>query len=191
MTLGMKYMGSVIYLPGKCLNLVAKNWLKSSEWTLRICAQFPDQVNEQTHWLFLINICWPIDVRLQWGSAAAGRRSPVVKNRSHSSLRLLRGSFPYGGFPGGAGAKESACQCRDTRDAGSIPGLRISSGVGNRNPLQYSCLGKFHGQRSLLGYSPQGLKELDTTEHTLSLVEYRHGASVVAAHGLRSCGSQA
>jgi len=26
--------------------------------------------------------------------------------------------------------------------------------------------GKFHGQRSLVGCSPWGLKELDTTEHT-------------------------
>ena len=28
----------------------------------------------------------------------------------------------------------------DTRDAGSIPGLGITPGVGNGNPLQYSCL---------------------------------------------------
>ena len=28
--------------------------------------------------------------------------------------------------------------------------------------------GKFHGQRSLTGYSPWGCKELDTPEHTLS-----------------------
>ena len=28
----------------------------------------------------------------------------------------------------------------DTRDAGSIPGLERSPGVGNGNPLQYSCL---------------------------------------------------
>ena len=26
--------------------------------------------------------------------------------------------------------------------------------------------GKFHGQKSLMGYSPRGGKELDTTEHT-------------------------
>ena len=32
------------------------------------------------------------------------------------------------------------------------------------NPLQYSCLENPHGQRSLAGYSPWGLKELDTTE---------------------------
>ena len=32
--------------------------------------------------------------------------------------------------------------------------------------------GKFQGQRSLAGYSPQGHKESDTTEHTLSDVEH-------------------
>ena len=28
----------------------------------------------------------------------------------------------------------------DARDSGSIPGLERSPGVGNGNPLQYSCL---------------------------------------------------
>ena len=32
-------------------------------------------------------------------------------------------------------------------------------------PLQYSCLENSHGQRSLEGCSPWGLKESDTTEH--------------------------
>jgi len=31
-------------------------------------------------------------------------------------------------------------------------------------PLQYSCLENPHGQRSLVGYSPWGRKESDTTE---------------------------
>ena len=35
---------------------------------------------------------------------------------------------------------------------------------GNDNPLQYSGLGKSHGQRSLAGYTPWGGKESDTTE---------------------------
>ena len=35
---------------------------------------------------------------------------------------------------------------------------------GNGNPLQYSCLEKSHGQRSLVGCSPWGHYELDTTE---------------------------
>ena len=34
-----------------------------------------------------------------------------------------------------------------------IPGLERSPGEGIGNPLQYSCLGKSHGQRRLAGYS--------------------------------------
>ena len=37
-------------------------------------------------------------------------------------------------------------------DAGSIPGSGRSPGEGNGNPLQYSCLVKSHGWRSLVGY---------------------------------------
>ena len=44
------------------------------------------------------------------------------------------------------------------------PGLGRSPGEGNGNPLQYYCLEKSHGWRSLVGYSLRGRKELDTTE---------------------------
>ena len=57
------------------------------------------------------------------------------------------------------------------RDPGSIPGSGRSPGVGNGNLLQYSFFfppiflpGKFHGQRSLVGYSPWDCKESETTE---------------------------
>ena len=52
----------------------------------------------------------------------------------------------------------------DTKDVGLIPRLGRFPGVGNGNPLQYSCLEKCHGQKSLAGYSPWGCKELDMTE---------------------------
>ena len=45
-------------------------------------------------------------------------------------------------------------------DLGLIPELGRFPGEGNGNPLQYSCL-ENHMDR---GYSPQGRKELDTTE---------------------------
>ena len=48
-------------------------------------------------------------------------------------------------------------------DAGSLPGLGRSPGGGHDSPLQYCCLEKPHGQRSLVGY---GCKELDVTEAT-------------------------
>ena len=50
-------------------------------------------------------------------------------------------------------------------DVCSIPGLGKIPGGGNDNPLQYSCLKKPHGQRSLTGYSPRGHKGSDTNEH--------------------------
>ena len=54
----------------------------------------------------------------------------------------------------------------NAEDAGSIPGLGRSPGGGHGNPLQYSCLETLHGQRSLVGYSPEGHKEWETTEVT-------------------------
>ena len=79
------------------------------------------------------------------------------------------------GFPGSSDSKESTC---NTGDLGSMPGLGRSPGGGDGNPLQYSCLENPHGQRSLVGYSPEGLQELDMTEVTyhacisMSIMEY-------------------
>ena len=47
---------------------------------------------------------------------------------------------------------------------GSILGLGRSPGGRHGNPLHYSCLGNPYGQRSLVGYSPWGHTESDTTE---------------------------
>ena len=60
----------------------------------------------------------------------------------------------------------------DMREAGSIPGSGRSPGGGHGNPLQYSCLeNPMDIPRSLMGYSPWGRKELDTTER-LHLLTY-------------------
>ena len=47
---------------------------------------------------------------------------------------------------------------------GLIPRLGRSPEGGHGNPLQYSCLENSHGQGNLVGYSPWGRKEFDTTE---------------------------
>ena len=44
--------------------------------------------------------------------------------------------------------------------------------LGQEGPLEkgmatHSCLGEFHGQRSLVGYSPKNHKELDMTEQLI------------------------
>ena len=49
-------------------------------------------------------------------------------------------------------------------DVDLIPGLGRYPGEGNGSPLQYSCLGNPVDRTSLVGYSPWGCRESDTTE---------------------------
>ena len=65
------------------------------------------------------------------------------------------------GFPGESHGKESAC---NAGDLGLILELGRSPRGGHGNPFQHSCLENLHGHRSLAGYSPPSLKELDMTE---------------------------
>ena len=62
----------------------------------------------------------------------------------------------------------SACS---VGDLSSIPGLGRSLGEGNGNPLEYWR--KFHGLRSLVGYSPWGSKESDMTEQLCYYMDER------------------
>ena len=49
----------------------------------------------------------------------------------------------YMGFTGRSAVKNLPANAGDRRDMGSIPGWGRSPGVGNDNPLQYSCLENF------------------------------------------------
>ena len=93
---------------------------------------------------------------------------------SPASPALAGGFFPYHErhlgsprdrelqkFPGGSDGKASVY---NAGDPGSIPGLGRSPGEGNGNPLQDCCLENPMDKRSLVGYSPWGCKESDTTE---------------------------
>ena len=68
------------------------------------------------------------------------------------------------GFPGGSAGKEPICQCRRRKRCrfdpfvGKIPWKR----KWQLTPVFLP--GKSHGQRSLVGYSPWGRRELDTTQ---------------------------
>ena len=42
------------------------------------------------------------------------------------------------------------------------PHLKVNIGEGNGNPLQYSCLEKSHGQKSLVGYIVHGVAKSRT-----------------------------
>ena len=98
--------------------------------------------------------------------------APTFLSGKFHGQRSLAG---FRGFPGGSDGKESAC---NAGDPGSIPGVGRSSREGNL-PTPVFLPGKFHGQKSLEGYSPWGRKESDilsthththTHTHTICLV---------------------
>ena len=72
----------------------------------------------------------------------------------------LQWAFSWG-FPDDPTGKEPNCQCRRPRfspEVGKIHWRR------EWLPTPVFLPGKFHGQQSLVGYSPRGHKESDTTE---------------------------
>ena len=83
----------------------------------------------------------------------------TTSGESIEKIRRLKGFSSS--FPGGSDNKDSACSAGDP---GSIPESGRSSGEGNGNTTLVYLPGKAHGQRSLVGYTPWGHKELDTTE---------------------------
>ena len=72
------------------------------------------------------------------------------------------------GFPGGASGKEPACQHRRCKRLKFDPWVRKIPWRRKWQLTPNFFLRESHGQRSLMGYSPWGRKELDTSEHILS-----------------------
>ena len=75
-------------------------------------------------------------------------------------LRVREKVRGHRGFPRWFSAKQSACQdrrCRFDPWVGKIPWKKTWQ------PTPVLLPGKSHGQRSLVGYSPWGRKESDTT----------------------------
>ena len=98
------------------------------------------------------------------------------------------------GLPWWFSGKESAC---NAGDADSIPGSGRSSGEGNGNPLQYSCLGnpmdRGTGRLQSMGVT----KKLDTTKwlknnNIISALDYcrgRPGAKIMEQEHMNTKGS--
>ena len=66
------------------------------------------------------------------------------------------------GFPGDSVVKNLPA---NAGDMGLIPGLGRSPEGGNGNPFPIFLPGEYLGQRSLVGFSPWGHEESDTTEY--------------------------
>ena len=78
---------------------------------------------------------------------------PYLLNEDHKP-------YPVG-FPSGTVGKESACQSRRHRGHGFDPWVRKILWRRKWQPIPVLLPRKSHGQRSLVGCSPRGCKELD------------------------------
>ena len=86
------------------------------------------------------------------------------------SAALERGDLEYVAQPlSGSVVKNPPANAGDSGDIGSIPGLERFPWSRKWQPAPVFLPGKFHGQRSLAGYSPWGHKNSDTTEHACML----------------------
>ena len=75
-------------------------------------------------------------------------------------------TYTLQGFPGGTSGKEPTYHCRRQKRCGFDPWVRKIPWRRAQQPTPVLSPREAYGQRSLAGYSPQGRKELDTTEAT-------------------------
>ena len=91
------------------------------------------------------------------------RKSLGIK-RNRRSRATFEGIYTVaGGFSGGASGKESCCQRRRRRRCKFDPWVEKIPWRRKWQSAPVFLPGEFHGQRSLVGYSPQGRKESDET----------------------------
>ena len=79
---------------------------------------------------------------------------------------LIAGMLKDRGFPGGTSGKVPAYQCRRLKSRGCNPWVGKIPWRKTWQPTPVFLPGESHGQRSLMGYGPEGCKESDTTEVT-------------------------
>ena len=72
-------------------------------------------------------------------------------------------------------SKESTCQYRRHKRLVFNPWVWKIPWGRKWQPIPVFLPGKSHGQRSLVGYSPRGHKEWDTTEHTHTCLKWEPG----------------
>ena len=90
----------------------------------------------------------------------AGTHSPLRRR----NFKLLTAILEAKGFPDGSEVKASACICPQCGRARFNPWIGKMPWRRKWQPTPVFLPGESHGWRSLVGYSPLGRKEWDTTE---------------------------
>ena len=86
-----------------------------------------------------------------------------VVNQATKAVKRKLCSIP-GTSQGAIVVKNPLANAGDLRDMGFIPSLERCPGGGKWQPTPIFLPGEFHGQRSLVGYSPWNCRESGMTE---------------------------
>ena len=134
-----------------------------------------------------VNLGLPVELSLYWGIQLGRAREGMWQTKctdlaavpSGSALRWQKMRLNYLSIytdewlPRRLSSKEYTCQCRRCTFDPWVQKILWSR---IWQPAPVFLPGKFHGQRRLAGYSPQGSKELDTTQllstHTCHIQSY-------------------
>ena len=147
--------------------LLPENWNYIKQKTMEMTVL-------KTQWLELKTQQLGLQVDfMEWKQRGCASRSPWgVSGWTHRWQKTHRESLGYGrmGLSRWLSGKASTCQCRRHRRHGFNPWVRKISWRRKWQPTPVFFPGKSHRQRSLVGYSPWGHKELDTTEPTWTLL---------------------
>ena len=111
--------------------------------------QFPWKSTHATHWKFF---CLSDTHSL----------NDILRLNEYLNLIWSTGLCIRVGFPGGAIGKEPTCQCRRPKRPGFNPWVKKIPWRREWLPTSVFLPGESHGQRSLVGYTPEGRKESDT-----------------------------
>ena len=93
-----------------------------------------------------------------------GSPFPPLRDLPNPGIEPKSPELPADSLSGSSSGKEPACQCRRHKRCGFDPWVGKIPWRRGWQPIPVFLSGKSHRQRSLEGYAPQGLKELDTTE---------------------------
>ena len=100
--------------------------------------------SDYENYFYLIEMCWWTHEKLLWRVVNLEMKFSIFFKSELFWLKVFQIYWPFCEnleLPSCRSGKESTCQCRDTREEGSIPGSGRFPGEGTGNPLQYSCLG--------------------------------------------------
>ena len=137
-------------------------WKNSFINELRITTMWQEDTCYQnvTHRLEVSKCCWKNSANsFAWWRVTANLYTVKKNTPPHTHpIRIVMG------FLGSTSGKIAACQCGRCKSLRFDPWVRKILWRRKWQPALVFLPGKFHGQRSLLGYSPWGHKESDIIE---------------------------